>query len=97
MTTHRTPRRATTDPISKMPQVRPAGNDPRRESAVPPPVTPPARGSLPASLTFFMRAEERAIVLKKLLRLDSGRTRALLRVLYLRPHGTHAKPKGARP
>jgi hypothetical protein len=50
---------------------------------LPPPREKVDEGALPHALTFFLSAEQRRAVVRKLRRVDRDRARALLRVLGL--------------
>ncbi|MDX2116467.1 MAG: hypothetical protein SFZ24_12730 [Planctomycetota bacterium] len=47
------------------------------------PATPPAAGTLPTTLTFFLTVDERREVLRALRRVGRDRARALLRALRI--------------
>ncbi|MBC7771236.1 MAG: hypothetical protein H7210_01950 [Pyrinomonadaceae bacterium] len=52
---------------------------------VPMPAPPPDPAGLPVSITFFLTAQQRSTVIKRLGGVSGDRTRALLKVLGIRP------------
>lgn len=69
--------------------MKPQAQTTRPRTASPPrPAPPPPLGRLPASLTFFLTASQRAGVLRALSALDRDRAAALLKALGLNERGT---------